>query len=170
MICIQLLEGDHHHHHGVIYFKRGIVNWLVATFHAVFLFGSGWKKLQKNEILRNTLFCFLFFIIFLFLSCCLSCLSCLANGKHCSENHATYFCFCKFVNQNEKWKMGWKAQLSLKPYFDITVLLQNRTNWGLVLKLRFMNFKVPFFIHFHEKNCTKPGSLLIETVLSGDPL
>ena len=46
---------------------RGIVNWLVATFHAVFLFGSGWKKLQKNEILRNTLFCFLLFFMFVLL-------------------------------------------------------------------------------------------------------
>ena len=101
MICIQLLEGDHHHHHGVIYFKRGIVNWLVATFHAVFLFGSGWKKLQKNEILRNTLFCFLFFIIFYF--CLAACPACLALQMESIVRKITQpiFIFGNLVNQNK---------------------------------------------------------------------
>jgi hypothetical protein len=38
-----------------------------------------------------------------------------------------------------------------------TVLLQNRTNRELVLKLWFMNFKVPFFAHFHEKTVLNLG-------------
>ena len=38
-----------------------------------------------------------------------------------------------------------------------TVLLQNRTNRGLVLKSQFMNFKVPFFAHFYEKNILNRG-------------
>ena len=69
---------------------------------------------------------FFVFYYFLFLSCCLSCLSCLANGKHCSENHATYFCFCKFVNQNEKWKMGWKAHWSLRTMLAIHGFIQKK--------------------------------------------
>ena len=55
---------------------RRIVNWLVATFHAVFHFLFWLKKVTKNEILRNTLFCFLFFIIFYF--CLAACPACLA--------------------------------------------------------------------------------------------
>ena len=44
------------------------------------------KSYKKTKLLRNSLFVFYYFS-FSF------CLSCLANGKHHTENHATYFHF-----------------------------------------------------------------------------
>jgi hypothetical protein len=52
-----------------------------------------------------------------------------------------------------------------------TVLLQNRINRGVVLKSQFPNFKVPFFCSVFRKNHTKPGNIIlnqgIRTVIVG---
>ena len=50
-----------------------------------------------------------------------------------------------------------------------TGLLQNHSNWGQVTKIAIYDFQSPPFLLIFTKKCTKPRTILIETVLSVDP-
>ena len=61
----------------------------------------------------------------------MSCLSCLANGKHCTKNHTTYFFVSgNFINQNKIRKIGQKAHTPKYFKFHNLLIFLNREGTG----------------------------------------
>ena len=89
-----------------MYFEK-VSNLFCFLISFSFHFCFGWQKLRKMKILRICLFVCLF-VIFHFR------LACLAFQMENIVQKITQpiFVFGNFVNENEKWKMGWKAHKS----------------------------------------------------------
>ena len=79
-----------------------------------FVHHFGWQKLRKTEVLRNSFFS--------------SWLSFFVNENILQKITKTIFFLGNFVNQNEKWKMGWIAQKLLPKVLRFNWILK-LTRW-----------------------------------------
>ena len=109
---------------------------MCVLFHfGILVFDDEVTKIRKYYIILLCLFVYYFSF--------LSCLSCLANGKHRTENHATYFCIfltSSTKTKNEKWN-EWNTCYFLA---DIYLILHT-LNWYFTTKVMLLHMCWPHY-------------------------